>query len=248
MKKHLSVLALYARNNFSRILVLLIAVSALDVLIFRLHWNRLSYRFTDGLPVPMEEMLPGIPLAFYLSLVLLSSLLSHSSDDAQSTGYTFQRLRIREETAALWKAVYNAVCILTFWAVQAATALGLCCWYAAAIPGQYRSSQTVFLAFYRDTYLHNLLPLDNWTRYLCIGALLLALGFTTAVRSYKLRRGSRYGWGFSIFLCGVVAGYFNSCGIADWAIDAFGIVLALVSVAVDASYLINNRRGGSSWN
>ena len=42
MNKHLSVLALYARNNFLRLLSLMAAMGILEAVLYVLHWNRVD--------------------------------------------------------------------------------------------------------------------------------------------------------------------------------------------------------------
>lgn len=240
MNKHLSVLALYARNNFLRLLSLMAAMGILEAVLYVLHWNRVD-REQPPLPAA-EDLLRGIPLMSMAALLLLLFLLCRSGGEAPAIAYTLRRLRIPEETTVLWKAVYNGLCLLLFWAVQAGAAMGLCLWYASVIGPDYSSPQTVFLAFYRSPFFHNLLPLDNWTRYLRNLVLLLSLGFCAAVRTYKLRRGSRYGWGMVTFLWGVVYASF-SAGISSCFMDIVVIAVSLIAAAADAAYLRRGWRG-----
>ena len=134
MNKHLSVLALYARNSFLRLLSLMAAMGILEAVLYVLHWNRVD-REQPPLPAA-EDLLQGIPLMSAAALLLLLFLLCRSDEEAPAIAYTLRRLRIPEETTVLWKAVYNGLCLLLFWAVQAGAAMGLCLWYASVIgPG-----------------------------------------------------------------------------------------------------------------
>ena len=72
--------------------------------------------------------------------------------------------------------------------------------------------------------------------------LLLSLGFCAAVRTYKLRRGSRYGWGMVTFLWGVVYASF-SAGISSCFMDIVVIAVSLIAAAADAAYLRRGWRG-----
>lgn len=240
MKKHLSVLALYAGNNFMRLLALLAAMGALETVLCVLHWNR--WDFVDGTMPAVEDLLRGVPLISALTLLALLFLLCYSDGETRTTAYTLLRLRIPEGAAVLWNAVYNCICLLLLWAVQTAVAMGLCTWYASAIGPEYSSPMTVFLAFYRVPFLHNLLPLGCWTRYLRNIVLLLAMSFCTAVRTYKIRRGTRYGWGIGIFLWGVTYSCFRD-GVSTWFMDVVVMIMALIAAAVDADYFIRGWRG-----
>lgn len=239
MKKHLSVLALYAGNNCLRLLALLAAMGVLETALFVLRWNR--WDFGQQFMPAAEDLLRGVPLISGLTLLTLLTLLCCSDGETSTAAYTLRRLRIAEEAAVLWKAVYNCLCLLLLWAAQAAVAIGLCVWYANAIGPDHGSTQTVFLAFCRVPFLHNLLPLGCWVRYLRNTVLLLALGFCAAVRTYKVRRGSRYGWGIGIFLWGVACSCFRD-GISDGMMDVVVMTAALIAAAMDADYFIKGWR------
>ncbi|MDE7243155.1 MAG: hypothetical protein K2O18_04145 [Oscillospiraceae bacterium] len=238
MKKHLSVLALCARNNLHTVIGLLCAMCASETLVFRLNWNKyLTYLTVDCRT--FEDTLHWVPQLCFVFLMLLMIQLSSSGDQNHSTGYALRRLRIPEKTAVLWKAVYNVVCLLLFWAVQTAAVLGLGYWYTRLLDPQSVSAQTLFLAFYRDPFLHNLLPLGNWTRYYCIAALLAAAGFSASLMTYKLRRGSRYGWIMPLFSCILLGVYFRQ-GVGHWSVDVFGVLAAAAVMGVDAFYCWEN--------
>lgn len=241
MRKHLSVLALYVGNNFLRLLALMVAMGVLETVLFVLRWNR--WDFESQLIPAVENLLRGVPLISALTLLALLFLLCYSDGETPTAAYTLRRLRISEEAGVLWKAIYNCLCLLLLWAVQTAVVMGLCAWYTRAIGPEYSTSQTVFLAFYRVPFLHNLLPLGRWTRYLRNIVLLLALGFCTAVRTYKVRRGSQFGWGIGIFLWGLTYACFRD-GISSGFMDVAVIILALMAAFVDADYFI---RGWIGW-
>lgn len=239
MKKHLSVLGLWARIYGWQILCVLALMAVFETALF--GW-RLFH--PEAAPPAAEEVVKGMPLIAGVAALTALSLLSRGSDESAAVGYTLQRLSIREEAAVLWKAAFNLLCLLGLWAAQAAVALALCLWYAASLPPEYRSGQTVFLAFYRVNFLHNLLPLDDWTCCLRNGALLAALAFASAMRTYKLRRGSRFGWGFCIFLDGVLWAAFTT-EAASWGMNIFVSLAALCAMAVDAGYLNPEREGSA---
>ena len=81
--------------------------------------------------------------------------------------------------------------LLFFWAAHLGTLLALC---AAALPRlapEFSGPQALFLACYRDPYLHSLLPLDDcllWVRNLSMCA---ALGTAAASFSFQRRMGRR---------------------------------------------------------
>ena len=235
MKKHVSVLALCARNNLHMIIGLLGMMCAGDMLLFRFNWNK----YYEMGSVPFEITLQGTPQVCFTFLMLVMVQLCKNDGSSHSTGYTLRRLKISEKTVVLWNGVYNSICLFLFWAVQTAVMLGLGRWYTRLLDPSYVSPQTLFLAFYRDPFLHNLLPLGNWTRYLCIGSLLLAAGFCASLMTCKLRRGSRYGWVMPLFACILLAVYFRQ-GVEHWSADAFGVFSAAALIGLDAFYCWRN--------
>ncbi len=249
MKKHLSVLALYARDNLSRVLTLLLLMCSAETLLFWTRWQRSSTDLITSwgpelqereLFITFENLLKWVYPVSFLFLLLLTLLLCRGGEHRPA--YTLRRLRVREETAALWEAVYNSICLLLFWAVQTAAALGLGVWYTTLIDPKGVTRQTIFLAFYRCAFLHNLLPLDNWPRYIAVAVQLAALGFSAAMMTLKSRRGSRYGWGMPVFLWGCLTAFFRQ-ELDNGLAAAVGICVALAAVITDGSYLIRCWRG-----
>ena len=237
MKKHLSVLGLWARIYGWKVVCVLALMAVLETVLF--GW-RLFH--PAEAPPAAEDVLEGMPLIAGATALTVVFLLIQGGDSRPGAGYTLRRLSVREEAAVLWKAGFDLLCLLGLWAVQTAAAAGLCAWYAASLPPEYRSGQTVFLAFYRVNFLHNLLPLDNWSGWVRNGILLTALAFAAAMRTYKLRRGSRFGWGFSIFLGGILWPAFTLDG-SSTAVNIVISLVALCAASVDGEYLLRGWRG-----
>ena len=86
--------------------------------------------------------------------------------------------------------MYNILAFFLFLAHQIFVVLALCKLYVLKA-GEAASNQTVFLAFYRNSFLHSLLPLSDVTRYVRNAALILAFGITAAHVPFSQRRGRR---------------------------------------------------------
>lgn len=237
MKKHLSVLGLWAKIYGWKVLCVLVLMALFETVLF--GW-RLFH--PENVPPAAEDVLEGMPLIAGVTALTVVLLLVQGGDSRAAVGYTLRRLSVREEITVLWKAGFNLLCLLGLWAAQMAAALALCSWYAASLPPEYRSGQTVFLAFYRVNFLHNLLPLDEWSCWIRNAVLLTALAFTAAMRTYKLRRGSRFGWGFSIFLGGLLWPAFTLGG-SSTTVNIVLTLVALCAMAVDGEYLLRGWRG-----
>lgn len=234
MNKHLSVLAMWARSNLRRVLVLLGLMAVLEAALFAVQLGRLS----GG---ALEEILKGVPVIAAITLQVYMFFLCYSGDEEKGVGYVLGRLSLREETAILWKGVCNAVYLLLFWAVQAVLAVLFAQWYAASLDPARGSAQTVFLAFYRVPFLHGLLPLGEWTGYVRNLLVVLGLGLESGAAAYRWRRGGRFPLAFAMELLALL--YFAK-GPGDLTGSAWVGAAAFLGAAVSRLSIIATREEG----
>lgn len=184
MKQHLSVLMLAIRSSFYKLLALLAVMAVSEGILFHfaLENNQvLEYAFDDAYT-------RFLFLAGFAALCILLTLPG-SERSGNKERYTLRRLGVSERAVVLWTWLGNACCILIFWAAQLAIVLLLCKYYTMSVgPGAF-NSQTVFLAFYRSSFLHSLLPLAELTRWMRNIALVVCLGGSTAAAPCRMRRG-----------------------------------------------------------
>lgn len=247
MRKHLSVLALAARQTMGKVLALLAVMAAAETALF-------AWAMSQGLtrvimdnetgPAPVEDLFDfgKIGWIYRIAMALLFTLLLLSGTELRGgkKGYTLRRLRISEAAAVLWEGGYNALCFLLLWAVQAALALGFCLWYAGTLDQAYVSGQSAFLAFYRSGFLHGLLPLADVSRWVRAFACLISLGLTTAMFGYYQRNGSK-GIAAFVVLVLTLGGYATSPG--EIGIDIAFTAMVLVPVAWQG-FVLWDRKGG----
>ena len=198
MNRHLSVLALAARQTIGKVMALLAVMAAAETALFAWAMSRgLTRAIMDDktCPAPVEDLFDfgRISWVYWIALAMIFALLLLNGMELRGgkKGYTLRRLRISEEAAVLWAGGYNALCFLALWAVQAALALGFCLWYAGTLDPAYASGQSAFLAFYRSGFLHGLLPLADVSRWVRALACTAALGLTTAMFGYYQRNRSK---------------------------------------------------------
>lgn len=174
MKKYGSVFALFTRSTMYRLFILLFGMAAAEAALF---WVAMQT------PASLEATFTQsrIPWACAIFFVLFAAVLARSGcDRGAKTGYTLRRLRIGHKSVFFCQSAYNAACYFIFWAVQTAIVFALFRYYTAAADASYVGSQSVLLAFYRDDFLHSLLPLEETSRYVRNGILAVCLGITTA--------------------------------------------------------------------
>lgn len=248
MRKHLSVLALGARQTLGRVLLLLVVLAAVETVLFGWAlWTYLPQEMGGGMagPAPVEELMEAVKLRWVyaagMTAVFAVLLLTGLELRGSRMAYTMCRLRISEEAAVLWQGAYNALCFLLLWAVQTALALGFCLWYMAAVDPAFVTGQTAFLAFYRSGFLNGLLPLANTARWVQLITGTAALGLTTATAPYHQRYG-RVG-----VACYVVLGVTVMSGgvsVQNWQVSVFAVGLFLVVLYMQAVALWTGWRAG----
>lgn len=190
MRGYLSLLMLAARSTIYKISGLLLLMGALETALFYRLLQKSSVH-PDGLEGLID--LSGIPIVCgvaFLGLCLILSLNGYEAGGSKIK-YTLQRLSLSEEAVALLWSAYYLACFLIFWAAQLFIILCLGRLYVSAVDPAYISEQTIFLAFYRNSFLHSLLPLEETSRLLRNGALLLGLSLGAASLPLKQRRGKR---------------------------------------------------------
>lgn len=192
MKKHLSVFGLFVRSSIFKILIIAALMSAVELLLFHLELTDSLDAFSAGLGMPtLERVIEGssLSLCFKFALLLTSATICLPGCNFKSNpGYTLRRLSIDERTVCLHQAIFNMLCYVILAAIQLAAVFGMCRYYTAAAPAEYIGNQTIFLAFYRNEFLHTLLPLNDivvWIRNILLA---LSLGTAAAEFTYKQRR------------------------------------------------------------
>lgn len=231
MKKHLSVLMLFARSSIYKLLGLLILMAAAEAALFLLVLGRspdspLEMIFSQG----KTAIVCGVAFVLYTALLCLTGC-----EFGSKQGYTLRRLRVSEWGIYFWQAGYNLCCYLIFWFVQLAAALLLCRLYMSRGGGP----QDVFLVFYRNSFMHSLLPLDETSRYIRNLLLAPALGLATAYFPLCQRYG-RPAAG-TVILTGLTLGLFADA-MGGLGTDVIVILLSVLLAAASVWGVYNRRK------
>lgn len=190
MKQVCSVFMLLARSSVYKIMAILAAMAAAECALFGAALQR-GVPEEEGAGLELLLRASGVLWAFGAAALAVTVVLALTGCAfSTKTGYTLRRLSVSERQIACLQMVYNLLAYLILWGAQLAVAWGLCRWFAAACPDQ-MSSQTIFLAFYRSSFLHPLMPLQNGPLWACNGLVLVTLAVTAAAFPYRQRRGRR---------------------------------------------------------
>lgn len=245
MKKYLSMIMLAARGTFYKLTAILaaMAVAECGAVYYAMHREGIAYYISsyDGavnyyrLSTIADDMYFG-PI-FLASFILLSvAILSHGSGTGESQmQYTLGRLSVNERvTVLLWGLCYT-IYYFILWAFQAVLAFVLLSYCVGTMPAESVTVQSVFFTFYKNEFLHGILPLDDGTRYFSDICSCLSLGVTASCFSCKRRYGRK---GFTFFVAAVCSAFWISREMGSFATDiTFGIfLLGITALAVKSAW------------
>ena len=187
MNRRSSVLWLMIQSSFSKILMLLAGVSAVQLALFVWAFRELSWVDYGLEQVLSQSHVAKVAAVGFLGMTWL--LVQTGSQHGSRIGYTLQRLSVSEREVFWWQTLYNGGCYLILWAAQVLTMLGLGVLYTKMADPSMVTSQTILLACYRSRYLSSLLPLVYQSRWLRMGCLLVGLALASSYYPYAKRRG-----------------------------------------------------------
>ena len=215
---------LMVRSTFYKALgiMLLMCGAQFGMFFFRLQRlaesNRLSLEFT------IEKSFIGI--FFVAAFIALFLLLSSTGKSKKAkTAYTLNRLQISEDWIFFWQSLYNILCFALLYFIQVIMAMFLCYYYVENSGDSTITDQTVFLAFYRNSFFHSLLPFDEPHSVAANFVTLFIAGTVSALTPMKERHGS--GAGIPWYLCFwiVINGFSKEVG-------DFGMNLVIYAIGV----------------
>lgn len=189
MKKHLSVFALMIRQNFFKFLILIFVSAVAQGVMFYLKFNKAFAEYNSyygefqmrSLENIFEES--RITLVFAAAFLLLLLILCTTCRSSSKTVYTLRRLRIGTRSIVLWQTLSGVFYLFMFWAFELLLVLLFSGIYMKYSPQDSISIQTVFLAFYKNSFLHALLPLESIGTYIRNIVFIISLGVCSSVFS-----------------------------------------------------------------
>ena len=193
MKKHLSVFGFFARSSFFKVLLILLAMCAVEIAFFHIELQDTlkAYEIAGSDIATLERifMRAATNVYFRVALVLITVVICLPGCEFKSnTSYTLRRLSISERATFFHQAVYNALVYLMLFGVQLVAVFGLSQYYLSVVPEECISNQSIFLAFYRNDFLHSLLPLEDIGLWIRNGLLVITFALATAEYPYRQRR------------------------------------------------------------
>lgn len=219
MKKYTSIFMLLAGSTILPLAGLLLLMALAEGGLFYL---------SAGADVPFDQALREGHTALVSALVLVLWMVVLLLPRFSRGGMTLARLQVSPRAIYLCHALYNALTLCILWGFQVLAILGLGAYYGRIADPQLFGPQTVMLAFYREEFLHGLLPLADWMPWARNIAFILALGFAAAYPATDKGRG-RHGLFLAAFITVAVIWSFpaklNGAGALLMLICALGTAL-----------------------
>ena len=234
MKKYISIFELFTRNTIYKVLLVLLAMGATQIAMFRkamLEWIPMDYYDLDFQAIEhysLEYMVDRSNSHIFIGIafVLITAILCWNGCNMGSkSSYTLQRLQVKEKTIFIMQSIYNSFCYVLLLGAQIVVFLLQTGLYVTQ--SEYVTNQTVFLAFYRNDFMHSILPLEGMMRWIANILILLGCGTTAAVFTYIQRRG-KVAWSLFVVVACVLVGFIQELG------ELLALVMAFVVVAIVA--------------
>jgi len=236
MKKHLSVFCLIARSSIFKVILILVLSLIIQSAFFISECNN-AFHAEDlsGDYIPDLERMVSLSAAnvWFAGTVCLITLLLciHGCEFGSKCSYTVKRLSVSEISVFFMQAAYNATVFIILLCSEIILTFFLSGYYLSAAPAEFISGQSVFLAFYRNEFLHSILPLEDIILWIRNALLFCTFSLATAFFPLKHRRGKI---SVAIFFIAVFSVIWNSGTIgAD-----FSVIVAIFISLIMSAYIL----------
>lgn len=240
MKKYLSVLSLNVRSTIYKIFFVLIAMTLTQMVDYKIAFQSIvkkrekwNLSDTDRLLFTWNEVLEKCHTKWiFFAAVLMCSVVfiwSASERGKCKLKFSLYRLRIsRRQVFAVFSG-YHVLVYLILVALQILVVLWMHELYQAQV-GMELVPQALFLSFYRDPFLHAILPLSDLIGMLRFIGFVLTWGIGTTFIGYKGFQKHRNACGIVMEII-LIQALFLSVGIGSLGVNIWvNIVSILVSV------------------
>lgn len=230
MRKHLSVIMLILRCFVYKLLLIMLCMAAAEAaIIFFMPEAKMQLLF---------DLIDSSRVNFVYTAaaaLLMISLIGVCSFGNSHPRYTLARLSVSERTVMFWHWLCGALSFLILWLWQIVLLYAIAIWHIGAAEPGYVSHQSIYLATFRSTFIHSILPLDDVSRFLRNIVIALCMGGSCATGAYKLRRDKK-GVFAPTFLIALFAGTYSAehfeVSYDGFLMFAFALVLVISLVGV----------------
>ena len=227
MKRQLSLLMLVSRSQLYRAILILAAMAAAQLGLAL--WGIQHLDVNAG--VAVEKVLDWWPVRWTAAVAMagLFVCLGAVGRRGGRVDYTWYRLPISNVARDVWPMVFGVLVFLIVWAVQLAVAVSVVSLYGQLQPERYHQ-QTLFLAAYRSSYFHGLLPLEDGWRWAVTIFRYLGLGLYGGITMIRSVRGKRTIHPFvSLIAMTIIT---SALGSYEWDTIVLGVLWFMLCIAI----------------
>lgn len=195
MKKNLSMLSIVVRSSIYKIMGILLGMGVLQTVLFyqafrSLHTEPIGsswYSLELFEEVLQDAQVHYIFLAAFI-LICVTLIWAESERRGSKTFYLYDRLAVDFKSRFLSWSIYNVLCLLMLFAVQVLLVFGLGVIYQLLADPDFVLRPMYFSAFYKSRFLHCLLPMEEWLKWVRNVLMILAVGMEIADCSCRGRK------------------------------------------------------------
>lgn len=237
MKRYISVFEMIARSSIYKVLLIIGGMIAVEAAMFT---NTIFH--PEGLNIEEYIDQSQYSLIFKIAYLLITIVILLPGMNVGSTqSYTLQRLRIKEKRIFWLQALYNACAYVLLWGAQLVVILASVFVYQKnMLEEAVWTNQTLFIAFYRNNFMHSILPLEDGAGWWVIGLIGITTAFVTAEFT-KLQREGKFGFELLLLVVTVLIAFPRELG---YEFVFLVIVVCIVYMVLAMRWLLN--RGGDA--
>ena len=211
MKRYVSVFEMIIRSSIYKVIGIFSIMAVGEIILLTLAWNQPIATLQPSMEEWVENSRIFVPfLAAYW--VMTKVLASSGTNVGSMQSYTLQRLRIPEKKVYLLQCIYNICCYVLLWMTQFLILLLAADFYMEHKAGVILTNQTVFLAFYRNAFMHSILPMEDIFGWFMLVFFIVMTGVLAASYARNQRRG-KVTWALIIFIALAVVCFQRALGV-----------------------------------
>lgn len=208
MKRYVSVFEMIARSSIYKVLAIIGVMIIVQAVCFSL-----SMMSPSGLSIESCIDQSHYSLIFKIAYILVTIVIVFPGMNIGSVqSYTLQRLRIKEKRIFWLQSLYNFLAYVLLWGGQLVMVLVNIIVYQKNLPaGAVISNQTFVMAFYRNDFMHSILPLEDVSGWWVLVLFGITSAFVTA-ETTKIQREGKFGVELVLLLAAVVISFPRALG------------------------------------
>jgi len=211
LKRYVSVFEMIIRSSIYKVIGIFAIMAVGEIILLTFAWNQPIAALQPSMEEWVENSRIFVPfLAAYW--VMTKVLASSGTNVGSMQSYTLQRLRIPEKKVHLLQCIYNIFCYAMLWISQLLILFVATDFYMKHKTGVILTNQTAFLAFYRNAFMHSILPMEDIFGWFMLVFFIVMTGVLAAGYARNQRRG-KMTWTLIIFIALAVVCFQRALGV-----------------------------------